>query len=195
MAKLVYEALLAPIGKAALACAESDRGCRNPFDKRARLWLFRLLLSTLRTCLPSFAECCGGGVGSMANASGCDSGVDYSSETVAVEGDMPTTTMDVRRPHLPRASPNAPATPATPAPAGGRLGLGQLRGRRDDALVRRSPRGLGRLGQDARAAVAREDRRDDGAHAAGTAVGQARSRELQLQECQPERVVQAAWPD
>ena len=51
--KLVYEALLAPCGSYAFMCIDG-KARKNPCDRRARLWLFRLLLSVATR----FAGCC-----------------------------------------------------------------------------------------------------------------------------------------
>ena len=57
--KLAYEALFAPIGNLLLQCIDGKRSA-NPFNKRARLWMFRLVMTLVQkfACMG-----CGGGGG------------------------------------------------------------------------------------------------------------------------------------
>ena len=57
--KLAYEALFAPIGNLLLQCIDGKRSA-NPFNKKARLWMFRLVMTLVQkfACMG-----CGGGGG------------------------------------------------------------------------------------------------------------------------------------
>ena len=91
MAKLVYEAIITPIGNAVLGCIDGKRGCRNPFDKRSRLWMFRLAMALGKKCgfkLGGLADDVdAGAVSTMVNATGAaDSGIAYASTEVEGAG-------------------------------------------------------------------------------------------------------------
>ena len=79
--KLAYEAIITPLGSYILLCIDG-KARRNPCDKRARLWLFRLLLNLAKRFAGGCFACCGvagGAVAGMAQGTGMDGGLNYHS--------------------------------------------------------------------------------------------------------------------
>ena len=101
--KLAYEALFAPIGNLLLQCIDGKRSA-NPFNKRARLWMFRLVLTLVQkfVCMG-----CGGGggggsddldMGAVNKASSgtgiADAATAYEGADVEVEAEAPEAEME-----------------------------------------------------------------------------------------------------